>query len=483
MSEEAVTKATTKAVPNSMTNGVTDGVTNGVTNGVTEGVTDGVTEGVTDGVTGSAIEDVTKGGAEDVAVVVGSQSGKKADMLVVAPHPFFTPRGTPFSVYYRTLVLAEAGVKIDLLTYFPGQDVDIPGVRIIRIPRIAFLEPVPIGPSVKKLLLDIPVLLWTIGLLIRHRYAMVHAHEESVFWCRVLKPIFRFRMIYDMHSSLPQQLENFGFTKSKILIGIFRFLENSCLKAADAVITICPDLRDYALKEGVPENKHVLIENSIFDDVRLVDTPDTPVVANPLAESISFSADVPTLLYAGTFEKYQGIDRVITAFAEVLKKRPEARLILAGGTVEQVEAMKSVAHALQLGSQCVFTGRISKTLALEFTRAADVLLSPRVDGTNTPLKIYEQLASGKPLVATSIWSHTQVLTDDVCFLVDPTPESIADGMLQVLDNPAEAERRANNGRALYERDYSRPIYERKIRQLLGMVGFSAEKEPSNDGTA
>ena len=53
------------------------------------------------------------------------------------------------------------------------------------------------------------MILWTIGLLARHRYAVVHAHEEAVFWCRFLKPVFRFRLIYDMHSSLPQQLENF----------------------------------------------------------------------------------------------------------------------------------------------------------------------------------------------------------------------------------------------------------------------------------
>ena len=396
-----------------------------------------------------------------------------ADMLVVAPHPFFTPRGTPFSVYYRTLVLAEAGVKIDLLTYHPGQDVDIPGVRIKRIPRIAFLEPVPVGPSVKKLLLDVPVLLWTIGMLIKHRYKIVHAHEESVFWCRVLKPIFRFKMIYDMHSSLPQQLENFGFTKSKILIGTFRFLENSCLKAADAVITICPDLRDYALQEGVPADKHVLIENSIFDDVRLVNKPDAPVKANVVAEDITFDQRVPTLLYAGTFEKYQGIDRVIKAFATVQAELPDARLILAGGTEEQVASMQQVAAEVGLGEKCIFTGRVSKTLALKFTREADVLLSPRVDGTNTPLKIYEQLASGKPLVATSIWSHTQVLDEEVCFLVEPTLESIAQGMLRVLNEPEEAARRAVNARQLYEREYARPIYEEKIRKLLAMVRFQA----------
>ena len=70
--------------------------------------------------------------------------------LVVAPQPFFSPRGTPFSVYYRTLVMAEQGLEIDLLTYGEGQDVDIPGVRIVRIPRFGFLGPVPIGPSLTQ---------------------------------------------------------------------------------------------------------------------------------------------------------------------------------------------------------------------------------------------------------------------------------------------------------------------------------------------
>ncbi len=395
----------------------------------------------------------------------------KADMLVVAPHPFFTPRGTPFSVYYRTLVLAEAGVKIDLLTYHPGQDVDIPGVRIVRIPRIAFLEPVPIGPSIKKMFLDVFVLLWTIGMLIRHRYGLVHAHEESVFWCRALKPIFRFRMIYDMHSSLPQQLENFGFTKSKILIGIFRFLEDSCLKAADAVITICPDLRDYALQQGVAEQKHFLIENSIFDDVKLKASHGASAAVDSEAEDVVFSAENPTMVYAGTFEKYQGIDRVIKAFTKITDQHPQARLILAGGTPDQVKAMKKVAVDEGLSDQCVFTGRVSKKAALRLNRDADILLSPRIDGTNTPLKVYEQLASGKPLIATRIWSHTQVLDDEYCFLVDPTPDSIAEGMREVLDNPKEAKRRADNARNLYDEKYARPIYEVKIRDLLTEVGF------------
>lgn len=407
-------------------------------------------------------------------------------VLVIAPQPFFTARGTPFSVYYRTLVMAQQGANVDLLTYGEGQDVSIPNVRIIRIPRIPGTERVPIGPSYKKVILDVFMILWTIGLLIKNRYRAVHAHEESIFWCRVLKPLFRFRLIYDMHSSLPQQLSNFQFTKSSLLIGVFRWLEDRSLRAADAVITICPDLRDYALSRGVSPSRHLLIENSIFDDVKVTsDKVPTSTSAPKVKDrerrargavhglqppSVEFPPGTRLILYAGTFEPYQGIDLVIRAFARVSKEDSASVLLLVGGAPDQVIQMQSLAAGLQLGARCIFTGRVSKTEVLRVTARADILLSPRRFGTNTPLKIYEQLASGKPLIATRIWSHTQVLTDEVCFLVDPEPDSIAEGMLEALRNRERAKALAANARALYERDYSRSVYEGKIRKLLELVG-------------
>ena len=387
-------------------------------------------------------------------------------MLVISPQPFFTPRGTPFSVYYRALVMAEQGVEIDLLTYGAGEDVDIPGVRIVRIPRVRFLEPIPVGPSWQKIVLDMLMFLWTIGLLLKHRHSVVHAHEESVFWCRFLKPLFRFRLIYDMHSSLPQQLTNFKFTKSRFLIGAFKWLEDNALRAADAVITICPDLRDYALSTGLSGDRHLLIENSIFDDVRLK----RKAAATPGGASAqTFDPRSPVVLYAGTFEAYQGIDVLVRAFAIVAAKRPDARLWLVGGTEAQVRRARELVTELGLTDVCVLTGVVPKAQALRYTADASILVSPRLHGTNTPLKIYEQLASGKPLVATRIWSHTQVLDEKVCYLVDPEPQSMADGLLLALADLGHTTERPQNARALYEREYARPVYEGKIRRLLEIV--------------
>jgi len=390
-------------------------------------------------------------------------------MLVVAPQPFFSPRGTPFSVYYRALVMAEQGVNIDLLAYGTGEDVHVPNLRIVRIPRFSLLEPIPIGPSMKKLFLDVFMVLWTIALLVRHRYKVVHAHEEAVFWCRALKPLFRFRLIYDMHSSLPQQLSNFKFTESGLLIKTFKVLEDSCLRAANAVITICPDLRDYALNAGVNPRQHLLIENCIFDDVQLKAVQTKEGAALKAPPRFVFDPAHPVILYAGTFEAYQGIEVLVQAFGKVTVQRPEARMLLVGGTDEQVKKIRQLVDELRLNDVCTLTGRVSKTEAMRFTQSAQVLVSPRLHGTNTPLKIYEQLASGKPLVATRIWSHTQVLDDKVCYLVMPEPESMAQGLIAALDDLGKKADRVSAARALYEREYSRPVYETKIRQLLEIV--------------
>lgn len=388
--------------------------------------------------------------------------------LVIAPQPFYSPRGTPLSVYYRTLVMAELGVEIDFLTYGEGQDVDIPGVRFIRIPRFAFLGNAKVGPSYLKLFLDIFIISRMMMLLIRNRYDFVHAHEEAIFFSYFLKPIFRYKLVYDMHSSLPQQLTNFKFTNSKFIIRTFKALEDACLRKSDAIITICPDLYNYVNTIIRDQSRHFLIENSIIEPVRLKNAPpkedSTADYQVPNLEELK--AGKKLLVYAGTLEEYQGIDILIEAFQYVHEKVPETLLLIVGGRPDQVERYSALAQSLRLGDAVIFTGRVPQLEAKYYTNQADVLLSPRSSGTNTPLKVYEQLASGIPLVATDIYSHTQVLTPEVAFLVKPEPRAMGEGILACLHSNGETNRKVENARRLYEEKYSRKVYTEKIKQLL-----------------
>lgn len=393
--------------------------------------------------------------------------------LVIAPQPFFSPRGTPFSVYYRTLVTSELGVEIDLLTYGEGKDVNIPNVRIIRIPHFRILGPIKVGPSYLKLFLDMFIIIWMFGLLLRYRYDIVHAHEEAIFICRFLKPIFRFKLIYDMHSSLPQQLTNFQFTNSKFIINLFKSLEDSCLRSADVIITICPDLENYVNGLIQEQKKHLLIENSIFEPVRLLSNtnnrnPEELSDFNQLNREIQLSKDRRFVVYAGTLEPYQGIDILIKAFKRVVAEIQDAFLIIVGGTEAQVQFYYSMAETLGLKENTLFTGRVPQLSAKHYCNHASVLVSPRSDGTNTPLKIYEQLASGIPLVATNIYSHTQVLNDEVAFLVKPESDDMAAGIIKALVQSNDC-RISENAKMLYKKKYDRPAYEKKMRRVLELL--------------
>ena len=388
----------------------------------------------------------------------------KRKALVIAPQPFFSPRGTPFSVYYRTLITAELGVKIDLLTYGQGQDVDIPGVRIKRIPNFPFWGNVKIGPSFLKLFLDVLLFFKTIGLLLVSRYHFVQAHEEAIFWGMFLKPIFRFKLVYDMHSSLPEQISNFNYSKNRLLIKLFTILEEKALQKADVIITICPDLEEQVRGRCSNHDKIFLIENSIFDPVRLKSTAETENNQNEYA--FEFDIHNKYILYAGTLEPYQGIDLMIQSMAIVIKKIPSAVLVIAGGQPRQVQLYRKIAKEHGLEKVCKFTGFLDKKDVIKLIERADVVLSPRIKGNNTPLKIYELLSIGKPIVATKIRSHTQVLDETCAFLTDPDAESFAEGIIEALSSKELVEQKTRRARQLYEQNYSRATYIKKMKQWL-----------------
>jgi glycosyltransferase involved in cell wall biosynthesis len=393
--------------------------------------------------------------------------------LVIAPQPFFTYRGTPFSVYYRTLVMSELGVECDLLTYGQGLDVHLPGCRLYRIPALRWLGEVKVGPSYLKALLDALMIPWTIALLCRRRYTVVHAHEEAVFWCLWLKPLFRFRLIYDMHSSLPQQLDNFRFHKVPMLRRIFRAWEIKALRKAEAVITVCPALLELARKEGAPADRSFLIENSIVDPVEVRVDESTRRAEDMSAVAARRWVDGrkpgPTVIYAGTLEAYQGIDRLLQAFVEVSREMPEAGLLIAGGLPRQVDHYRQMAANLGLGERVMFAGWLSPADARDLSQRCAAAVSPRETGDNTPMKIYELIAHAVPLVATRINSHTQVLNDEVCTLTGIAPGEMATGILWALANPALASQKAERAAAWYGEHYSRRGYANKLRRVLSLV--------------
>ncbi|MGH7599229.1 MAG: glycosyltransferase, partial [bacterium] len=352
------------------------------------------------------------------------------NVLMIAPQPFFQPRGTPFSVLHRLKALSKLGYRIDLVTYHLGQDVEIENVNIHRAQGVSWVKEIAIGPSKTKLLLDAFVYRRAVELLRRQRYDLIHTHEEAGFFGIRLSRKFGTLHLYDMHSSLPQQLSNFKYSQAKALVGLFERLEAATINSAQAVITICPELFNY-VKSRFPEKYNKLIEN-VADNAVVFGEPSPNGHGKIEAAELARRYGLPpkpngapqgggkngaaTVLYTGTFEPYQGLDLLMEASQPVLARYGNVRFLVVGGKPEQVAQYKGKAERLGVSGKFIFTGQRPPEEIPLFMRLADLLVSPRVAGNNTPLKIYSYLRSGIPIVATDHLTHTQVLSAEVSVL-------------------------------------------------------------------
>ena len=381
-------------------------------------------------------------------------------ILMIAPEPFFQPRGTPISVYQRLMAISSSGHQIDLLTYHLGDDVDIPGVVVHRIPGLPFINSIKPGPSLAKLFLDPLIFIKSISMLLFNRYEVIHSHEEASFFAGFLAKLFGTKHLYDMHSSLPKQLVAYQGGINFLFVGIFKALERYTLRSSDAVITIGVDL-DLWVKEVAPSANTFLIENLPIQTT--IDRPN-PDSVETVRQNLGLNGK-HIVVYTGTFEPYQGLGMLIDSARFVVDECPLVTFLLIGGSNQQVEQYRQLADDKNMDHCFHFTGNVPTTEVPSYLEMASVVVSPRLGGTSVPLKIYTYLLSGKPLVATDTAAHRQVLSEDFAMLTAPTEEDFAQGILQILKNPEYGRQLAQRARAHAKDKYKFKNYQNKLNSV------------------
>jgi glycosyltransferase involved in cell wall biosynthesis len=336
--------------------------------------------------------------------------------------------------------------------------------------------------------LDGLMLLTILRRVLSGRYDAIHSHEEMGLVGLWLARVLRVPHLYDMHSSLPQQLSNFKYSRSAWLQQMFSAAENRMVHGSDVVITICRELQDTVTALGAGD-RAILIENVMGGDVE-----EAPSMTDAgVRAAWKIPADAPLALYTGTFEAYQGVGLLVTAAAILARTHPQARVLVVGGDPAQVAAARAAAESHGASGIVVFTGQQPAREIPAFVQACDLLVSPRMAGTNTPLKIYSYLRSGKPIVATDLLTHTQVLSPAVARLVPPQPADLAAAMADLIDHPAEGRRLAVAAATLAATKYSREAYVRRTAEAYGLLmaarsdrsgrsrGSGGREEPERSG--
>ncbi len=388
-------------------------------------------------------------------------------ILVLAPHAYYVDRGTPIDLDILLRALSnqrdEHGQPHDIhaAVYHEGQNRDYPHVTIHRIDAPPSLANIGPGFSAKKLKADRLLFKLARKLVADLKPDILHAGEEAVFMARYFKLRRGIPYIYDMDSSIAQQMVE-KKPKLRFIAPLFNLAERHAVRHALACAPVCHALADLARKHG---SKHL---ETLHDISQLAD-PDRPR-KGWLAEKLNLPGDRPVLMYVGNFEKYQGVDLLLEGFVHAIHHyHADVELVIAGGTDAGIADSTAKAQALDIADRTHFLGRWPADRLDELLAEAHILTAPRTMGVNTPQKIFPYLHSGRAVLLTDLPTHTQIVDATLCALAKPNPADFGQAIAQLAADPRKRETLGVAGRAFVEANHTFDAHQRRVDALYQHV--------------
>jgi PEP-CTERM/exosortase A-associated glycosyltransferase len=229
-----------------------------------------------------------------------------------------------------------------------------------------------------------------------------------------------------------------------------RRLETRAINRADHVFTICEGLRADIVTRGVPSGKVTVVPNAVNVEAFSLGSPPEPALLAKLNLS-----GATVIGFIGSFYAYEGLDLLLDALSALLKVRPDIKVLLVGGGVQEAN-LRQQAQQLGLADKVVFAGRVPHQDVNRYYDLIDVLAYPRhpmrLTELVTPLKPLEAMAQGQLFVASDVGGHKELIVHNqtgVLFKAG-SADALAQALLDLLNNPALWPVLKANGREFVE---------------------------------
>jgi PEP-CTERM/exosortase A-associated glycosyltransferase len=255
---------------------------------------------------------------------------------------------------------------------------------------------------------------------------ILHAHSPVLNALPAIKVGRRLGIpvVYEVRAFWEDAAVDHGTTsEGSLRYRLTRALESHALRQVDHVFTICEGLRKDIVGRGIPADKITVIPNAVnVESFQMSGVPDPGLKADLGLDGCE------VIGFIGSFYAYEGLDLLLEAFAQLLRSRPAARVLLVGGGPQEAN-LKRQAESLGVSDKVVFTGRVPHGEVQRYYDLVDVLAYPRhsmrLTELVTPLKPLEAMAQGRIFVASDVGGHKELIRDGETGVLFPAGNATA----------------------------------------------------------
>ncbi len=385
-------------------------------------------------------------------------------ILMIAPTSFFLDYGCHVRILEEARVLQRLGHRVTIVTYHLGRDV--PGLEIVRTRPTPWRADYEVGSSLHKLAFDLFLGWRVLGLILRRRFDLIHAHlYDGALIGAVIGRLRRLPLLFDRQGSLTAEMVDHRFLNPHgPWYRWVRLLEERINHMADRIITSTQlgavQLERYSGCDSAQVRPLPDCVNLEFFRPGLLTREE--IVARRVA--LGLPADGPVIVYLGLLADYQGTPHLLQA-ARILKERGiPAHLLVMG--FPGVEHYRQMAAELGVADRVVFTGKVPYEEAPAYLALGDLAVAPKLSATEGSGKILNYMAMGLPTVAFDTPVSREYLGSlGVYARPAGDPAALADSIQALIEQP---ELRRALGEGLRRRAARHFSWERAGRQLVSI---------------
>jgi glycosyltransferase involved in cell wall biosynthesis len=301
--------------------------------------------------------------------------------------------------------------------------------------------------------------------LIKQKPDIIYKRQSSIGEDILIARLARCPVVTEINGPISDEHGTKKTVIHKFINNILIQISKQSILHNDHLVTVTPNLKNLIQNElSIPEKKITVIPNGA--NVKIFHPSDKKLSC----ELLNLHSDFKYICFIGNLAYYQGIEYMIQASPLILSECPDARFLIVGDGTMKNEWMK-IAQNVGVYEKFIFTGGVPFEQVPLYINASDVCIAPFKISRNaniglSPLKIYEYMACGKPVVSSRIPNLEFIEEQNAGLLVEPeNPEELAKAVIKLMKDESLREEMGKKGRDFVVRYYSWEANARRVAEV------------------